>query len=114
MPAATPDKAFRESNERVLGCRPHSQRSAMAQRNDAGRNNRADSLAATANAAVAPSTMPSCAFGLSSHSRKANKLDRTMAVTGKSVVARAACANSGGVVAMMIAVATAVTSPKSR
>src|SRR5439155_20901034 len=112
--AAIPDTASTERHERISDCRPHSKRSAMAQKNDAGRNTKADSLAVTANAAVAPTRMPSCAFGLSSHSRKANKLDRNMAVTGKSVVARPACANSGGVVAMISAVATAATPPKAR
>jgi hypothetical protein len=79
----------------------------------AGRNTSADSLAVIARAVLAPTIVLRSAFGLSSHSRNANKLMINIAVSGTSVVARPACASSGGVVASTTALVIAATVPKS-
>ena len=92
----------------------HHRYSTAVQANDAGRNTRAENFEVIARAAVTPTSNPRRMFGFSSHNRKANRADTNIAATGMSVVARPACASSGGVVARIAAVATAATAPKSR
>src|SRR6266851_1490475 len=114
MPATNPGTAFRASENRVEPSRSHNQRNSIAQANEAGRKANADNFVVTARAAAAPTSNPRVGFGRSSHNRKANNPETNAAVTGKSVVARPAFASKGGVVAIMVVVATAATGPKSR